>query len=172
MENINDIIELVTKENITLALSIFGAVGTLITFVSGYIQNWKNLRIIISNATYNQNLYMLLLSVTFENRSRLPIAVTTLSLFSKQNEILPFKYPKCVEQYAHRQGSEVVDRKFLYNLNFPVDIQQLSAASGYVLFEISPEDFERFSTHLTLQVRSTRGSAQKIQLDPNLIKCC
>lgn len=44
--------KLLTRENITLALSIFGSIGTLITFISSYLHTRKNLKIKISRAGY------------------------------------------------------------------------------------------------------------------------
>ena len=41
--------ELLTRENITLALSIFGSIGTLVTFISSYLSKRKNLRIKCKN---------------------------------------------------------------------------------------------------------------------------
>ena len=159
-----------TRANITLALSIFGAVGTLVTFISSYLTKRRNLKISISSAMYRKDLRWLLCAISFENRSRLPIAITSISATANNRTIQPNPYPCCVNNYAHRIGNDVIDRKFEYNLKLPADIQQLSALSGYVLFELSPEEIEKLSTPLTLAIRSTRGRVQKIELLPNLIK--
>lgn len=139
--------DLLTRENITLALSIFGAIGTLFTFLT----------------------YMLLITLTFENRSVLPIAITSIKCFIDKKEFPLFEHPICVKEYAHSRGKEVIDRKFLYNINFPVDIQQLSAFSGSIVLELSQKELETLSTPLTLQVFSTRGKAQKIELKKDQI---
>lgn len=159
-----------TRANITLALSIFGAVGTLVTFISSYLTKRRNLKISISSAMYRKDLRWLLCAISFENRSRLPIAITSISATANNRTIQPNPYPCCVNNYAHRIGNDVIDRKFEYNLKLPADIQQLSALSGYVLFELSPEEIEKLSTPLTLAIHSTRGRVQKIELSPNLIK--
>lgn len=159
-----------TRANITLALSIFGATGTLITFISSYLTKRKNLKINITSATYRNDLHWLLCTVTFENRSRLPIAITSISATVNDKTIRPKPYPCCVNSYTHRIGNDVIDRKFEYNLKLPADIQQLSALSGHVLLDIAPEVLENLSTPLTLVIRSTRGRVQKIELSPNLIK--
>lgn len=67
----------------------------------------------------------MLLDITFENRSQLPIAITDVHVFLNNHELTVEKYPLCVEEYSHLHGKEVVDRKFLYNLEFPIAIQQL-----------------------------------------------
>lgn len=159
-----------TRANITLVLSIFGSVGTLVTFISSYLTKRKNLKISITTSVYRKDLYWLMCAITFENRSRLPIAITSISATANNKTIEPKPYPCCINNYAHRIGNDVIDRKFEYNLNLPADIQQLSALSGYVLFELSPKEIENLSTPLTLAIQSTRGRAQKIELSPNQIK--
>lgn len=161
---------LLTRENITLALSIFGSIGTSITLISSYLTKRKNLKINIASFTYKSHLQRLALLVTFENRSRLPISVTSISCSLHGKIITPIRYPQGVGEYIHRIGKDIVDKKFEYNLSFPADIQQLCAVSGYILFDISQEDLENLSTPLILQVHSTRGRAQKIELQPSQIE--
>ena len=52
---------------------------------------------------------------------------------------------------------------------FPIDIQQLSAFSGSIVLELSQKELETLSTPLTLEVFSTRGKAQKIELKKDQI---
>lgn len=161
---------LLSKDNITLALSIFGAVGTLIAFISSYIAKRKNLKIYITDAAYRKDTRVLLISVVFENRSTLPISVTFLKCFLGVHELSLLEYPICVRDYTHHRGKDVIDRKFFYNLRMPVDIQQLSAVSGYIALELSQKELEMLPIPLTLQVRSTRKGVQKIVLQPNQIR--
>lgn len=162
--------ELLTQENITLALSIFGSIGTLITFISSYLSKRKNLKINIISATYKKSPDRLILVITFENRSCLPIAVTSISVTLHGEKLEPLRHPHCVGEYTQRSGDEVIDRKFTYNLQIPADIQQFGAASGYILFDISPEELQNQSTLLILAICSTRGRVQKIELQPHQIK--
>ena len=157
---------LITRDNITLLLSVIGALGTCITLISSFLHKRKNLKIHITDAEYNKNQNQML----FENRSQLPIAITSVRIFLNGHELSAAKYPICVSQYTHRHGSEVVDRKFLYNLNFPITIQQLGAFAGKMLLEFSPKELENPSTPLTLQVHSTRGKVQQIALPCDQIK--
>lgn len=166
----NQLTELLTQENITLALSIFGSVGALVTFISSYLSKRKNLKINITSSTYKKIMRKLILMITFENRSSLPIAVTSISTTLHNTKIEPVRFPHCVGEYTQRNGNEVIDRKFTYNLQIPVDIQQFGATSGYILFDISPEDLRNLSTPLILQFHSTRGRVQQIELQPSQIK--
>lgn len=162
---IDSFCNLLTFENITFVLSVFGSVGTLITFIAAFKSNRKNLKMIVSNLAYIKDVKTLSITITFENRSRPPISITSARLFISDDEILPEKYPRLVDRYAYRENDEIVARKFLYNINFPVCVQQLGASSGSLLFDVSPEVIQNSSTPLFLKVRSTRGREDKTQLD-------
>lgn len=88
----------------------------------------------------------MLISLTFENHSRLPICITSIKVFLNGREITVVKYPSSVEKYSYKEGNEVVERKFLYNLNFPVDVQPLLAVSGHILLDLPPKELEILST--------------------------
>lgn len=158
------------RENITLILSIFGSVGTLITFLVSYITKRKNLKINVNSVVYKKTSKWLAIVISFENRSQLPIAITSITLFVDEFEYIAVKYPMQVGEYIHHKGKEIIDRKFDYNLKIPADISQLSALSGCILFNISQEVIQTVSTPMTLVIHSTRGSAQKIELQLNQIK--
>ena len=161
---------LFTRENITLFLSVFGSFGTLITFISSYLTKRKNLKISISSCVYRKDFRWLIFVITFENRSRLPIAITSVSATLNNQEVKSLSYPHHVGDYVYRSGDKILDSKVEYNLKLPADIQQLSALSGYVLFELSPKEIENLSTPLILLIRSTRGRVQKIELSSDQIK--
>lgn len=164
------LIELLTRENITLALSIFGTIGTVITFIANFLVYRKNLRIKIVSSTYKKDFHQLILVTSFENRSRLPITVTSVSATINDKQLKPLRYPRCVGEFIKKDGNEIIARKFLYNLKFPIDIQPLSAVSGHILFDVSPKELETLSTPLTLSLHSTRGSVQKIEFLSDQIK--
>lgn len=160
------IVEHVTFDNIVAALALIGSAGTAWSFISSR----KRLHIQISNIVYRTELNTLAIAILFENRSRLPISIIDITLIVGEKEVSFEPFPRCVSEYFHKKGSEIVDKKFLYNLNFPVSLSQLGAESGYLLLDISQEDFEKLPTHLTLKVRSSRGLAQKKLLNTEKIK--
>lgn len=166
----DSIFNLLTRENITLALSIFGSIGTLATFFFSYLRRRKNLKISIIDATFNPKLRTLVITITLENRSQLPIAITSINFVCDKNVVPSVEYPRCVERYEYTQGNRLLDRKLFYNMKFPLDVHQLSAASSYILLDISQEEFENLSTPLILQVYSTRGRVQKIKLPLEMIE--
>lgn len=151
----------ITYQNITFVLGLIGSLGTAWTFITSR----KNLHINITDMVYRTDINTFVIVVVFENRSRSPISITDITLFAEENEISFAPYPRCVAEYEHLHGEEVVDRKFLYNLVFPLPLSQLGAVSGSLLLDISQEDFEKLPTQLILKVRSTRGLVQKKRLN-------
>ncbi len=165
----NELKEILTRENITLALSIFGTLGSLFTLISAFLTKRKNLKISIKSATYKPKLNSLAIIFCFENRSRLPITITSVSTESNVNIKLN-PHPNYVGNCSYKENGEIVHRHFEFDLKFPVDIAQLSACSGFVLFDIPQDVLQNLSTPLSFQVHSTRGRAQKIELKPAQIK--
>ena len=157
---------LLTKENITFVLSLIGSVGTFFTIWNSR----KRLRCNISDVGYNTERKILMLSLIFENRSRIPISITNASLSINGSERYFEPYPRCVSEYSLYHGKELVDRKFLYNAAFPIALSALGASSAHLLLELSQEEFEMLPTQLNLIIRSTRGREQKKQLESTAIR--
>lgn len=156
----------ITFQNITFVLGLIGSLGTTWNFITSR----KKLRIKVTDMIYRTDIHTFIIVITFENRSRLPITITNITLSVVKNELSFEPFPRCVSEYFHMNGSEVVDRKFLYNLSLPVSLPQLGAESGHLLLDISQEDFEKLPTQLTLKVHSTRGLVQKKQLSTEDIR--
>lgn len=165
----NDTIrELLTRDNITLALSIFGALGTIFTIISTFILNRKNLSINIASCTNRYG--KLYINMTFINKSRQPISVFSIKLKASEKIYSSLPYPENVGKYTLRDGNEIIDRVFTYTLPLPIDLQALGAASGYISFDVPKEVLKNSSIPLTLLVQSTRGTVQKIELNHTLIE--
>lgn len=75
-----------------------------------------------------------------------------------------------VNKYAYRENNKIVERKFMYNLQTPADISQLSAVHGDILFAIPQATIEKLSTPMFLQVYSTRRGVQQIELSRKQIE--
>lgn len=153
-----------TKDAITLILAIIGAVGTFTNYFFSYLAKRKNLKITVARIALKIPINTLVVSLCFENKSQLPISITSISFLVDEIETMPCKYPELVEEHYVERKGVLVNSKFLYNLNLPLDIQQLGAASGHILLDISQEKLQNLSTPLIVQVHSTRGKVQKITL--------
>lgn len=159
--------ELLTQDNITLALSIFGSLGTIITIVSKVLVNRKNLSFSVASITYRyEKLYI---NMSFINKSRLPISIISVSLKVNNHIYESVPYPENVGKHTLREGKEIVNRIFMYNILFPLSIGSLNASSGFIAFDVSKEAIQSPSAPLTLLIHSTRGLKQKVKLAHNQI---
>ena len=106
-----------TQQNdiITLALSIFGSLGTLITIITNFFVYRKNLKIRITEAFYLIDRKQLYVKFLFENRSRLPISITSICFLLNKQAIKPTKSTYCVHDYKNKDNGQIVDRIFTYN---------------------------------------------------------
>lgn len=164
MNDITKVIDFLAKfltfQNISFILGLIGSAGT----VFNILNSRKRLICSVSKSVYRTDIQTLVLVVCFENRSRLPISVTNMTIDINGTEQDFEEYPRCVSYYRKQVGNETIDRNILYNLNFPVSLSQFGAVSGYLLFDISQEDFEKLPTQMNLKVHSTRWMVQKKRL--------
>lgn len=156
--------KLLTRENITLVLSILGSLGAVVTFITNFLVYRKNLKIRITETFYLTDSKRLYIKFLFENRSRLPISITSILLSFNTQMIKPTKGTHCIHDYKNLDGREIVDRMFTYNSQLPITLAALDATRGYILFDISKEDLKNSPTPLTLLVLSTRPVVQQIEL--------
>lgn len=153
--------DIFTRDNITLALSIFGSVGTLISWLYLLVRQMKNIdiRVIEHNFTEQSILVYLL----FENKSRLPIAITDIVLVQDSKTIHCEPIPTLAFQATKRVNNEIVEQIRDYTLGLPIQLETLGAKSGYVYFEVPPTGQQISSKSLTVQICTNRGKPiQKI----------
>ncbi|MCU6736466.1 hypothetical protein [Diplocloster agilis] len=146
-----------TKENITFVLAVIGSIGTISGWLYTYLTTRKNIviRTIAYNAVQNQALFYL----SFENKSRLSISITSLSL--KINGVYyPSRIiPQRVKSSQYKRGNEILNAHDDFSITFPIVISPLGATSGYVLFVFPPGVSIPDTKDLMLQISSNRGGA-------------
>lgn len=153
---------LITRENITLAIALFGAIGTAINATLSLIHNRANLNIRI--VKIKDYLPFFLTYVIFENNSRLPISVTSISI-----QIDGIFYPcsaipeKVITNEVKRNG-EILSYKETYSMTMPIEIGSLGAAAGYIYFDNLPELEQLLSKPLIFRVSTNRGKVFQIEL--------
>ncbi len=167
METVNNV-TIFTKENITFVLALIGSVGTIATWIRSYIINKRN--VIIRPIANKSKDNKILLYLFFENRSRLPISITAISVLF-DGVYYPCRYqPQKVISDQRTVGGKVVSLQDYYNITFPVQLGSLDSSSGYVLFVI-PQDVQiPDSKTLTFQVSSNRGKAFEMKLSLDQIQ--
>lgn len=146
---------LFTRDNITLALSIFGSIGTVFTFIHTFITNRKNVNVRIIGHRFSDE--SLLIYMAFENKSRLPISVTGITV------MINGVWYSCVEpsitvlNETFRTGKIVTSHHEYKSLALPISLPSLGGTSGYVYFEFPEAIFQTDTTQLKFLINSNRG---------------
>lgn len=157
------LISILTRENITLALSIFGSIGTLCITIHRIIFNRKNVNTrIVGHNFANGN--SLLLYISFENKSRLPISITYISVLINETWYSCVAYPVIALEETNRVGGKIISHYEYKTLSFPVNLSALGGTSGYVFFEFPEAFFQTEPTHMNFSISSTRGIVLKKKL--------
>lgn len=152
-----NILEYLTKENITLVIAIIGALGTIVTAITKIWNNRVKLDITFAGIMDIELKDAALIYLMISNQSRLPISITAISVL--HNDF--FLQCETIPQIAYRNN--VVNSDFRYTLTFPIDIQGLCSASGYILFEFAPDTFQQFSNTVNLRISTNRGKVIEIE---------
>ena len=150
---------LLTKDNITLALSIFGSIGTLLSWLFSITKNRKNIDIKIAGRRFSNNTNFLLVYMLFENRSSLPISITDISVQLDSTWYPCEKVPIVALTETSRHNGEITSQHEHYTLPFPIFITGLGGTSGYVYFEFPESSLPLDATHLKFLVSTNRGKA-------------
>lgn len=153
---------LFTRDNITLALSIFGSIGTVGTWLYNYIKTRKSFTVELNGYRFNQK--GLLLHVQFINRSTLSLSINEISIKHNDIEYPCSKIPQKVLETTNRIGREIVNHKEYYSLEFPINLPALCGSSGYLYFSSDSNNFPQISTEVTVIIRSNRGRAVERKL--------
>lgn len=158
------ICKLLSKENTTFALSVFGSIGTLWAI----IQSRKNLDFKLHYFGYSKERKLALAYIQFVNKSRIPISITDVSL--KIGGILyPCKkIPAIADTVLHRCfGTQSLDN--IYSIQFPISLSSLGGTSGYLIFDIPQEYDTPLPTPVKIAVSSNRGRTLEVELQPDQV---
>ena len=78
IDKIEDLKAIFTRENITLALSIFGSVGTVSTWIYNYIRTRKSFTVELNGYRFSPK--GLLLHIQFINKSTLSLSINEIAI--------------------------------------------------------------------------------------------
>lgn len=146
---------LLTRENITLALSIFGSVGTVITWLVSFMKNRKKFSIIVNGYRFDSQ--GLLLYVQIINRSYLSLSISDISIKLNDQTFYTDKIPVKVLETTIRKGFEIIEQKTDYSMPFPVQLSPLGGCSGYLNFSFEKDIPQLPSNMVTAVIHSNRG---------------
>lgn len=136
---------------------------SLATWIKDFVSQRKNIHgRILSIKSYSDVTYVYL---ALENRSRLPIAVTSIDLVLNQSTYTCTALPTLVSSTTRRCKDTILKYAEEYSTSLPIRIQQLGAASILALFEnmnqLPPDD----ATTLMLVIYTNRGKPVQMTLE-------
>lgn len=145
---------LFSRENITLILSILGALGSVSAWIYTFVKSRKRFDVKING--YNRDPHHVLLHIQFTNNSTLPLSITDISIYCNK-EYHAKRIPEKVLEKTLRVGKEVRSHNEFYSISFPINLPSLAGEAGYVLFSSLEETFPQLSNDVTLIIRTNRG---------------
>lgn len=161
---INAIVDwLCNWDNATRVIAITGLVISLYNLLLGIITQRRSFKIRVYDI--KSYLDVTFIGIGIENRSRLSVAITQLSLYCGGTKTLCTPVPTLLYESIRRKGDEVTNRKQTYSTQLPITIAGLSAQSAFVLFEHLPELPRSDATSLTVEVCTNRGRPVQMTLE-------
>ncbi len=152
-----------TRENITLAIAIFGALGTILTWIHSIIANRKNITFSIISAYHKNNIMAAYIMI--ENKSRLPICINGFSLVEGEKKVMCKQIPTKIIEITDRSGSEITDNRKIISCQFPISLGALSGDSVYLLFELKDININ-ISEELNFLISTNRGKELSFRVIP------
>lgn len=149
---------MITKENITLIISLLGLILSISNTTYLFIVNRKSLKVtfkkyIDCNPIDNSMFFNLII----ENRSRTKISISRMFLVIDNLKLEFDAYPSPIFSRIDKTGKKVDSSITLYSQTLPKDIDGLCSIGG--LFEIEKFPFKEFYkvNSITLEIYTSRG---------------
>lgn len=151
-----------TQENITLVLSIIGAISAVYTFITNIYWNRASVHATIVSRFIFDN--YLTLYVSFVNLSRLPISITSVSVIIDDVFYCAEQSPVLIGIKGIRKG-EIKDFVIpRYSMAFPINLPSLAGSSGYLHFRFPRKILESSATELRVSLATNRKCSLQMTL--------
>lgn len=144
-------------------LSVFAFVLSLSSWIHAWITQRRKLRMLASFHLHS-NFECHIFHVSFENQSRIPIAISRIYLIIGSNEYECTRYPKKVFETTSRINNEITSHEVYKSLEHPIAIPSLGGASGYIAFEDCQQIIGAPATVATFRLHTNRGRPFEIQV--------
>ena len=150
-----------TMDWVTFGIAVAGFLMSLASWFHTFITQRKRLSFKIQLFRYKEDsAYMYLM---IENRSRLPVSITGISLKQGKSKTPCVQIPKTVSSTTRKTAGNT-DVVYQYSTAIPIQLSALESVSCIVLFEGIPEAVPPSATHLTFQISTNRGRIAKRKL--------
>lgn len=154
--------------NITTVISIVGLLVSLFTLGQNLLEKRKKLNIrVLSFDAYQDVMF---LTVSIENGSQLPIAITNIKYIVNSDEYSCTPIPSKIAEVTTRRGDTILEHQVTYSERMPIQLSALGAFGGVIFFEHLPELPENRPMTLTFEVCTNRGKAirQTVELPADI----
>ena len=142
------------KDTITTILAIFGAIGSLYTFISTFIVNRPHVDIEIEESVPAKD--SLILYISLCNKSRLPISITDITIWNNGIQYSCCHVPEIVSFFNRKLNNKEIYNEAIKTLPFPITLSSLAGTSGYLYFVFPLQNFETSPKSLTFEVSTNR----------------
>lgn len=165
--------------NIELIIAIAAFVLSLTSWIYMIYMNRKDVSLIINRYTsyrtedlQKESLYMM--SVSFENKSRQPIAISKLAILQDDVEYDFRVDATIIFKGALRTGDRVDESNEISSTQFPINLSPLNSCHAYTYVTLPSDCVLPVSTPLTFAIYTNRGvvkqmihELQKAHVDKN-----
>lgn len=152
------IINMITMDNITFVLAVFGSLGTLVSWIQSIVKNHKNITFKIDS--YYLDDTFLQISFTIINNSQLPIVITGISLKHDGIYYPSPLFPDIIQEDTIASSNST---RTLSTIPFPINLCPYTSTSGFLSFAFHSKVYINSSTPLSLEISSNRGRALEIE---------
>lgn len=149
----------------SLVVDIIGIIGfilSLINFVYVLENNRKKLNIRFGDmnvSDYYEGKDVLKVHFSFENESQLPISITRIQLVIEKELYDCLRLPVIIEEVTRKRETEIYDRDLIKSISVPINLDSLSAESGFLAFSIPQDKLSKNEKVLTFRICTNRGKA-------------
>lgn len=165
-QTINDVTNIqqtiFNRDNITLAIALFGALGTVISGILNFIHSRKRFSLQIVKICYLKEYIVVYIAI--QNKSRLPISINDISLIIGKEKYTGNSIPPHSLRYIDPTTDIPTDREH-FTIQFPLNLGALAGASGYMRLDVPEEVSQKLPTHLIFQVATNRGNSVQKKLE-------
>ena len=140
-------------------LGILGFIISLINLIHYFAIRRVNLDISFLKYSVNDYTYgneRIFVQYRFDNKSQLPITITDIQLIINNKSYLSDYLPHEIFSYCKRSKGEIVDYHPKYNDKLPINLNELSSRSDFLVFVVPQGTLKEDEKQLTFQIRTNR----------------
>ena len=141
-------------EILTFILALIGSLGTAYTVIMTFY--WHRISIDFNIVEYCPAKDSLIVYMSFTNKSRLPVSITDVRIWSDCTPYSCTHTPEIVKFVTRTLGKTQTFQEAIHSLPLPINLPSLSGTSGFLYFQIPQGTFECDSKSLTVELSTNR----------------